>query len=93
MFFNRKNQSVYIGYDIKEFNDIRNLLETNGIDYDYKVNNHQGQFLAPGAGTIRGSFGSLGTDLDRAYEYEIKVFPKDAEKAAYSIRKLKENIH
>ena len=84
--FRRKSESVYIGYDLKEFNKVREALENSGVEYNYKVRNHQNQFLMPGEGTIRGNFGSLGMDLEKAYEYEIKVFPEDVEKSNYIIR-------
>lgn len=85
-FFRRKSESVYIGYDLKEFNKVRETLDNSGVEYNYKVRNHQNQFLIPGEGTIRGSLGSLGMDLEKAYEYEIKVFPEDVEKSNYIIR-------
>lgn len=88
--FKRKSESVYIGYNEKEFSNIRDFLDAEGIDYEYKVRNHQNQFLMPGEGTIRGKFGSLGVDLEKASEYEIKVCSKDVERANYIIRKQRE---
>ena len=38
--FNREN--VYIGFDLQEFNRIREILVANQIDYAQKVNNHAG---------------------------------------------------
>ena len=87
MSFERKNKSVYIGHDMKEFNIIRDALDAAGIDYNYKIRNHQNKLLMPGIGTVRGRFGSLGVNLDVVNEYEIKVFPKDVEKANFIIRK------
>lgn len=81
MFFNRKSVSVYLGCDITECMQVRDALASAGIAYDCKVRNRQSQLLAPGAGTARGRFGSLGTDPGKAYEYEIKVTPDDAEAA------------
>lgn len=86
MAFKRKNKSVYISHDTKEFNIVRNALETAGIDYDYKIRNHQNKLLMPGVGTVRGRFGSLGMNMEEANEYEIKVFEKDADKANFIIR-------
>ena len=87
MSFERKNKSVYIGRDLKKFNIIRDALDAAGIDYNYKIRNHQNKLLMPGIGTVRGRFGSLGVNLDVVNEYEIKVFPKDVEKANFIIRK------
>lgn len=84
--FNFKTASVYTGFDLKIFNEIRTLLERADIAYRYQVKNRQGQFLGPGRGTVRSSFGSLGTDPENTYEYVIKVAPKDKAKASYVIR-------
>lgn len=86
---NFKHISVYTGCDLKEFNEVRTRLETAGIKYRYKVNNRQGQFLALGRGTVRGHVGSLGVDLNKAYEYEIKVAAKDEEQAKLVVRNKK----
>lgn len=74
--FNSK--SVYLGTDMKAFNEMRNYLETNHIPYKYKVKNHQGQ--AAGRGTVRGNTGSAGNASGMTYEYEILVHKKDYDK-------------
>lgn len=83
--FNAKNRSVYIGYSIDKFNQIKNLLNQNHIAYKHSVKNHQNQWLIPGKITVRGAFGSLGTNLDATIQYEIKVSSKDFEGAMYLI--------
>lgn len=88
MFENMKSESVYIGYDLKKFNEIRDALDHAHLAYKYHTRNHQGQFLAPGRGTIRTQFGSAGMDSAHMYEYEIKVSAKNREKAAEIIRSL-----
>ena len=52
---NREN--VYIGFDLQEFNRIREILEANQIDYAQKVNNHAGSWALEG--TIRGRAGKF----------------------------------
>ena len=74
--FNSK--SVYIGYDLNKFNEIRNYLDANRIRYKYKVKNRLGQW--EGRGTRRGSMGSFGTPPELMYEYEILVHEKDYDK-------------
>ena len=80
---NREN--VYIGFDLQEFNRIREILEANQIDYAQKVNNHAGSWALEG--TIRGGAGSFGQNIDFQYEYEIYVHKKDYQKTKYLIRK------
>ncbi len=76
-FFNR--ESLWIGTDLKRFQELRSRLEAAGIDYRYKVFNHLGQW--GGRGTIRGSKGSLGNDPALMYQYELFVHRKDWERA------------
>lgn len=77
------SKSLYIGYDMKEFNRIRDILNANGIKYKYKVNNRMGQFS--GNGTVRSQTGSFGVSSDNMYEYEVKVKESDNSKAKYVI--------
>jgi len=76
-FFN--SRSLYIGTDMKRFNEIRDRLEADGIRYKYKVRNRMSQWN--GSGTIRGRMGSTGSAPERMYEYEILVHKKDFERA------------
>ena len=72
-----KKKTVYQGFDMQEFNKIRELLNGSGIWYDWKADDRQTHFLAPGRGTTRGSFGSAGANLDCGKEYKIIVKEKD----------------
>lgn len=74
-------ESVYTGFNLTEFNAVRDLFDAHKIDYRYTLNDRQNKFLAPGRGTIRGSFGTLGTDLSASCQYEIKVAAKDVSRA------------
>jgi len=82
---NRK--SVYIGHDMKQFSEIRNLLAEEGIDYKYKVKNQMGEWSGE-HGTIRSNMVMLGQDSSLDYEYEVFVHKDDYEKA----RRLVENL-
>lgn len=77
------SESLYIGYDLKEFNRIREILNANNIKYKYRVNNRLGQFS--GKGTVRSQTGSAGVSSDNMYEYEVKVKESDYSKAKYVI--------
>ncbi len=72
-FFNAK--SIYVGFDQKEFNRIRDELDQRKIKYKYKVKNRMGQWA--GKGTLRGRTGSVGTPSGLADEYEIRIHKKD----------------
>lgn len=72
-----KKKIVYQGFDMQEFNKIRELLRGAGIWHDWKVDDRQTHFLAPGKGTVRGSFGSTGVNLGITKEYKILVKEKD----------------
>ena len=80
---NREN--VYIGFDLQEFNRIREILEANQIDYAQKANNHAGSWALEG--TSRGRTGSFGQNKHYQYEYEVYVHKEDYKKAKYLIRK------
>ncbi len=82
-FFN--SESLWIGTDMKRFNQIRDMLDNNAIKYKYKVKNHLGQWN--GRGTTRGTAGSFGNPTDQMYQYEILVHKKEYEKAKYLINK------
>ena len=68
-----KKKIVYQGFDMQEFNKIRELLRGAGIWHDWKVDDRQTHFLAPGKGTVRGSFGSAGVNLDRIWRYFARL--------------------
>lgn len=72
-FFN--SRTVYLGTDMKRFNEIRDWLEANGIKYKYKVKNRLSQWH--GRGTLRGNLGSAGSRTELMYEYEILVHKND----------------
>ena len=74
--FNSK--SVYLGPDLRRFNEIRDYLDQAHIRYKYKVKNRMGQWA--GRGTIRSNTGSAGQPAASAHEYEILVHKDDFEK-------------
>ena len=80
-FFN--SESLWIGFEMDRFNQIRDALDNNSIPYKYKVRNHLGQFR--GRGTIRGAKGSFGNPTEQMYQYEVFVYKKDFEKAKFVI--------
>ncbi|HIX98994.1 MAG TPA: hypothetical protein H9974_05660 [Candidatus Dorea intestinigallinarum] len=79
--FNR--ESLWIGRDMKRFNEMRDVLEREHIPYSYKTRSSGGRWM--GHGTARGSFGSVGSSIDLMYEYEIFVLRKDLERARYLV--------
>ncbi len=81
-----KKKTVYQGFDMQEFNRIRELLSGAGIWHDWKVDDRQTHILAPGRGTDRGSFGSPGVNLDWGKEYKVMVKEKDWDRAQSLLR-------
>lgn len=79
MFTLFNSESIWIGTDLKKFNEIRDILDREGITYKYKVKDQMGEWN--GRGTVRGSMGSAGNPADLAKQYEILVEKKDLEKA------------
>ena len=87
-----KKKIVYQGFDMQEFNKIRELLRGAGIWHDWKVDDRQTHFLAPGKGTVRGSFGSAGVNLDITKEYKILVKEKNKQRVAELEKTHRENL-
>lgn len=81
--FNRKE--LCITYDMAEQARVREILSQNDIAYDMKVKNR----LSPSsmAAGVRARTGSLGTDLEKNYEYKIYVHKDDYEQAEFLLRK------
>lgn len=74
--FNAK--TVYLGKDMKKFNEVRDYLECNHIKYKYKVRNRMSQWN--GRDTIRSRTGSFGNSTESMYEYEVLVHKNDYDK-------------
>ena len=83
MFTFLNSESLWIGFEMDRFNQIRDALDNNSIPYKCKVRNHLGQFS--GRGTIRGAKGSFGNPTEQMYQYEILVYKKDFEQAKFLI--------
>ena len=78
-------ESIYIGHDMKRFNEIRDALDLAKIPYKHKVRNQDSEWLFQGKGTKRSQFGSIGVDQNKAYEYEILVRKEDKARADHEI--------
>ena len=78
-------ESIYIGHDMKRFNEIRDTLDLAKIPYKHKVRNQDSEWFFQGKGTKRSQFGSIGVDQDKAYEYEILVRKEDKARAEHEI--------
>lgn len=59
-------ERIYIGYDMKEFAEVRAVLERNGIRYRYKLCTNTG---------------SYGENFAFSTEYAVYVHKRDAEQA------------
>lgn len=79
MFTVFNTESLWIGTDLKKFNEIRDALDRDGIRYKYKVKDQLGEWT--GRGTLRGTVGSAGNLPEQMKQYEILVEKKDFKKA------------
>ena len=79
MFTVFNTESLWIGTDLKKFNEIRDALDRDGIRYKYKVKDQLGEWT--GRGTLRGTIGSAGNLPEQTKQYEILVEKKDFAKA------------
>lgn len=84
MFTLINSQSLWIGTDLKRFNQIKDALVQADIPYKQVVKNQLGEWT--GAGTVRGRMGSLGNSEAQMYQYEILVYKKDMERARHFIK-------
>lgn len=73
-------KTVYLGTDLKKFNEIRDQLEAEHIKYKYYTKNRMGQIAGVARGTVRGNTGSVGVRSEEMYEYEILVHKDDYER-------------
>ena len=85
MFTVLNSESLWIGTDLKRFNEIRDILDSQNIKYKYKVKDQLGEWT--GSGTIRGRVGSAGNPAEQAKQYEILVVRKNLEQARFAIQK------
>lgn len=77
--FNRRD--LLETFDMKRFNEVRELLEKHGIPYTWRTasqNGGMGAFFSN-----RSRFGSIGVKPDRDLEYTIFVRKADYEQAVY----------
>lgn len=79
--FNSK--SVYLGYDVRAYQRVTDVLRAAGIRFKVKSRSRIG-----GWGSVtRGRVGTMGMDPDYMYEYEVLVHERDYERSVYEIRK------
>lgn len=79
MFTIFNSESLWIGTDLKRFNESRDKLKAAKIPYKHKVKNRLSQWAD--RGTLRGNIGSFGNPSVQMYQHEILVYQRDREKA------------
>lgn len=80
--FNRRE--VYVGNSVRESARIRDILDSHGIRYQYRVVSHLGQWS--GQGTVRSFSGTSGVNLELDQQTYIFVKKADYDEAMYLIR-------
>lgn len=78
MFTILNSESLWIGTDMKRFNQLRDVLEREGISYRHKVKNRMGQWA--GTGTMRGRTGSAGMPESAAVNMKFWYIKKTGKK-------------
>lgn len=78
--FNKED--VYMGYSIEELSRVRDILQSEGIKYSYKVINHSGKDVT------RRNFGSYGMNMNYEKQYVVTVKRNCYEKATYLVQKV-----
>ena len=86
MFTVLNSESLWIGTDLKRFNEIRDILDSQNIKYKYKVKDQLGEWT--GSGTIRGRVGSAGNPAEQAKQYEILVDRKKSGASTFCDSKM-----
>ncbi len=85
MFTAFNSESLWIGTDLKRFNEIRDVLDRENIKYKFQVKGQLGEWT--GSGTLRGRVGSAGNPAEQAKQYEILVDKKNLEQARFVLQK------
>lgn len=80
MFWNRKE--VFMGNSMQRLSEVRTILSTNKIKYEYKV-------VSLNQGVPRGRTGTFGENMDYLYTYYIYVHKKDYANAYSVLQKNK----
>jgi hypothetical protein len=68
MFWNRKE--VFMGSSMQRLSEVRSILSTNKIKYEYKV-------VSQNQGVSRGRMGTFGENVDYLNTYYVYVHNKD----------------
>lgn len=77
-------KSVFIGYSMKAFNEVRDILDLNHVRYKYEVRNSQEISLGS-------RMGRSGINKGSIIQYEIFVSKKNYDEAAYLIKGINPN--
>lgn len=77
MIWNRKE--VFMGFSLKKFNEVREILTANKIKYKCNVVNNI-------RGTKRSIIGTFGENMDYSYAYYIYVHKEDYDNACVVLK-------
>lgn len=77
--------TVYLGNSMKDFNNVRDILDHHHIKYKYKLKDRSTSSFFPGRGVVRTQYGSSG-NLEQGTTYEILVSKEDYESACEYLR-------
>lgn len=82
MIWNRKE--IFVGTSSQRFNEVRDILSSEGINYTYKVEDGNSSSVFGTSNSAR--TGTLGINLALTKTYYIYVHKKEYDKAGYVLR-------
>ncbi|WP_288221740.1 hypothetical protein [uncultured Clostridium sp.] len=78
-------KEVFVGAALKRFNEVRDILSVNGINYKYRVVDNASPSLL--GASRRARTGTFGEKMEHSKTYYIYVHKDDYDKANYLLRK------
>jgi len=83
MIWNQKE--VFLGYSLEKFNEVREILSANKIEYKYRIVNRNSAYLFA---SRRARTGTFGENPSYSSAYYIYLHKKDYEYACKVVREI-----
>lgn len=80
-------REVFVGYSLEKFNEVRQILSANKIEYNHRlVNNHKTYAFS----SRRARTGTFGENMNYSITYYVYVHKKDYENACAILKNIRE---
>lgn len=73
-------REIYMGPSLRLFSEMREVLTANGIQYEYRLVNHNGAGVFA---SNRARFGTFGENIEYATLYYLYVHKRDYDKTCF----------